>query len=256
MNQEGKVMLKCKISVVLSVFLLIALLFANSALSADPQLIARWPMDENSGDVVGDVVGGHDGQFLGLPEWVDGMFESGLKFDGTAGVAVEIPRDPELEPADSMTLSVWAKLSDVTGRKDLVSYADTYAIFLEGSFRSIIHQGGNWIQSIAQMVPVVDEWYFIAMTYDSKNVNTYVNGVLEASVPASGKIQYLGPGFLFAAHPGKKYWLKGILDEVQLWDKPMTDEEIMAAYESPLPSSAVSSKGKLITIWASIKNTR
>ena len=248
-------MLKCKILVVLLMFLLITLLFTDSALSEDPELIARWPMDENSGDVVSDVVGGHDGKFLGAPEWVEAKFESGLEFDGTAGVAVEIPRDPELEPVDSMTMSVWVKFSDLSGtRQDLVSYADTYAIFLEGSFRSIIHQGGNWHQAIAQTVINVDEWYFVAMTYDSENVNTYVNGVLEASVAASGKIDYLGPAFLFGAHPGKKYWLKGILDEVQLWDQPMTAEEIMDAYESPLPSSAVSSKGKLIATWASIKN--
>ena len=41
---------------------LIGLWSVNSALSQDAQLIARWPLDENSGKFVQDVVGGNDGE--------------------------------------------------------------------------------------------------------------------------------------------------------------------------------------------------
>ena len=263
-DQADKIMLKCKILVVLSVFLLVALLFTDSALSQDPELIARWPMDENSGDLVRDVVGGHNGKFLGAgPKWAPARFESGLEFNGTVGAVVEIPRDPELQPADSMTLSAWIKVSDLyTGqRQNFVSYADSYVLFIEGNLGTIVEQNqanNSWFPCNADMVVAREEWYFMAMTFDSKDLSLYVNGELQKTVDAKApEIPYKASPFWFGACPGRKnWWLQGSIDEVQLWNKAMTAAEIMSAYEKPLPSSAVSSKGKLPATWSSIKDSK
>ena len=58
--------------------------------SAAAESLARWPLDEGSGQIAADVSGnGHDGQLGRLsgidrhdPEWVAGRFGHALRFDG------------------------------------------------------------------------------------------------------------------------------------------------------------------------------
>ena len=177
------------LSILLAAFLLITFWPVDRALSQGPELIARWPLDENSGDVVHDVVGGNDGKFAGGKiEWVQAKFENGLQFDGTVGISVEIPRNPGLEPVDSLTLIAWVKFNAMSGEQEVVSYADSYFIRMNGVFKGFIHQEGGWPQAVGQTGVEIDKWYFAAMTYDGQEVNIYVDGELDASKPAPGEI--------------------------------------------------------------------
>jgi len=71
-----------KLLIFLVVLNLLILCFSSAVLSA-PKLIARWPLDEGSGNVIKDVVGGNDGEFVGGKlQWVSAKFEKGLEFPG------------------------------------------------------------------------------------------------------------------------------------------------------------------------------
>ena len=203
-----------------------------------PRLVARWPMDENSGDSVRDVVNGHDGKFLGAgPKWVRAKSGSGLEFDGTPGVAVNVPKSRRIKLASSLTLSAWVKLSDLSGeRQNFVSYADSYVLFYEGKFGAVIEQNqadNTWFPCLARTDVVPNKWYFLAMTFDSRSLSIYVNGKLENRVDAkSGEIPYKKIPFWFGGAPERKsWWLKGTLDEVHIWDAALTPEEIMVIYK-------------------------
>ena len=247
-------MLKCRIMVLLSVFLLVTLWLAGSASSQEPKLLARWPMDESSGDVVHDVIGGNDGKFVGGKfEWVPGKFENGLLFEGIAGRNVEIPRNADLESPNSVTLMAWVKFNAMGGRYEIASYADSYFITMDGVFNAYIHHDVlRWPQAVGQTLAEPDKWYFAAMTYDGQEVKLYLDAQLDAVKPAAGEIGYLALLFRFGSHAaGGANFLNGILDEVTIWDKAMTAEEIMAAYESPIP--AVDPKDRLTTTWGKLK---
>ena len=246
-----------KIMFILSVLMLLVLWYTDSALSKEPELIAQWTLDEKSGDVAKDIIGGNDGEFVGKLEWVKAKFENGLQFEGKAEQYVEIPRADELEFSDSVTLIAWVNVKALTGRQEIVSYVDSYVIRIDnGVFNGHIFQGGGWPTASGKTPVETDKWYFTAMTFDSKDVNIYVNGELDGSIAAPGKIDYqdfpLCFGY-FPADPGQSWWFNGVLDEVEIWNKAMTEDEIMQAYESPPPSSAVSSKGKLATTWGELK---
>jgi hypothetical protein len=250
-------MLRRRITFVLPV--LVVLWLVNSVLSDEPQLIAQWPLDEDRGDVVHDVIGGNDGEFVGDKlEWVSAKFENGLKFGG-AGAHVEIARDPEMESPESSTLSVWIKFDAVEGRQDIVNYADSFIILMQlGGFVGWIHDAGdNWIPATGSTQVETDKWYFVAVTYDSQNVKLYINGELEETASASGEIVFCEFPLWFGgapANPNNPWWFIGIMDEVEIWDKAMTADEVMTAYqlESPTPS-VVSSEAKLATTWGELK---
>jgi hypothetical protein len=239
---------------------LVVLWLVNSVLSDEPQLIAQWPLDEDRGDVVHDVIGGNDGEFVGGNlEWVSAKFKNGLKFGG-AGAHVEIARAPEMESPESSTLSAWIKFDAVDGRQDIVNYADSFIILMQlGGFVGWIHDpGDNWIPATGSTQVKTDEWYFVAVTYDSQNVKLYVNGELEKTASAPGEIVFCEFPLWLGGAPANldmPWWFMGILDEVEIWNEAMTADEVMAIYKSPLPpSSAVSSEGKLATTWGELKH--
>ena len=91
----------------LTILILMVLCFSNISLAQAPKLIARWPLDEGSGDVVKDVVGGNDGKFVdGKLDWVEAKFGKGLEFTGK-DIHVAVKKSPDLESADSVTLAAW-----------------------------------------------------------------------------------------------------------------------------------------------------
>ena len=98
---------------------------AYYALSHEPELIARWPLDENSGSLVHDVIGDNDGKRVGGPEWVEAKFENGLQFNKKTGQYVEIPRADELAPTDSLTVMAWVNVNSTAGRQEIFCYADS-----------------------------------------------------------------------------------------------------------------------------------
>jgi hypothetical protein len=233
--------------------------FVYSVSSQEPGLIARWPLDETAGDIAHDEIAGNDGAFVGGDlEWVQAKFGNGLQFDGT-GKYVAIPKAPELEPASSLTFSMWVNFSSLAAnRQDIFCYADSYQILkMGGVFWGGIHQGGGWLNPKSVTPIETDKWYFVAETYDSKDVKLYINGELDGTIAAPGQIDYLeNVEFWLGGAAGdidQPFWFSGILDEVEIWSGAMTEDEIMELYQSQPPSSAVSSEGKLATAWGDLR---
>ena len=250
------VLSRAKIVISLSMFLLIMLGAVNSTLSQAPKLIARWPLDEKSGEVVHDAIGDNDGTFVSGDnfEWVEGKFDGGLKFDG-ASTHVLIPKNPALELADSLTLILWVNLNGTAGRQEIVTFADSYFISLNdtGVFRAWARSAGDWHGVDGKTRPEVGTWYFVAETYDGADIKLYVDGELEGTLAAPGGIEFLNIDMRFGNHHAVAWLLDGILDEVEIWDKAMTAEEIMAAFTSPFASAVVSPEGTLTTKWGQLK---
>ena len=250
-------MLKFKFFMLLTILTLLVLCFSSVALSQTAKLIARWPLDEGSGDTIKDVVGGFNGKFVGGKlSWVDAKFGKGLEFPGK-NIHVAVKKDPALELESSVTLAVWVNFTLAGGREDIVSYDDSYAIMSEGGiFKAFIHQG-NWPMANGKTAIETEEWYCAAMTYDGKNINLYLNGELDGTMAAPGAIAYQNTELWFGAapaDPGQAWYLNGILDEVEIWNKAMTEDEIKNLYKSPPVSSAVDQKGKLTATWGQLKS--
>ena len=49
-------------------------------------------------------------------------------------------------------------------------------------------------------------------------------------------------------------WFNGMIDEVCIWNKALSPDEIKLAMEGSLADAAVSREGKLSTTWGQVKN--
>lgn len=223
--------------------------------STEAKLIAHWPMDENSGDIVKDVVGGHNGKFVGGDlKWVKARFGNGLYFDNSKA-HVEVPKDPDLELSKSITAVAWVNFDVTTGRREVISYADSYIINLDGGvFNAYIYKG-NWPRVTGRTPVSTGEWYFVALTYDSSDLSLYVNGELDSSSPVPGGIQFQDFSLWFGGPPADAntdWYLNGTMDEVEIYDSALTKDEIKSIYKSP-PVMAIFPKDKLATQWGKLK---
>ncbi|GIX06788.1 MAG: hypothetical protein KatS3mg115_1191 [Candidatus Poribacteria bacterium] len=232
-------------------------LIAGGASGADLQegLVAYWPFDEGKGRIAADASGnGHDGEFVGEPLWVPGYFGTALEFTTPADY-VRVPDHPALDLEEAVTWMAWFSPSDVlTSRRMMVKNNSIFVIFDFGDPNSVdflIKPNNDFAESTTTEW-TIGEWYHFAGTFDGAFLRVYVNGVLEGETPYAGLIApsdlelWIGAddfGRPTDSFPGK-------IDEVRLYNRALSAEEIAAAMETAL---AVEPRGKLATQWAQLK---
>ena len=94
-------------------------------------------------------------------------------------------------------------------------------------------------------------WTHIAGTYDGKMLSLYINGKLDVSVKKEGKISNPGNPLGLGKYGGETY--VGGMDEVFLYDRALSTDELEAIMKSFEVAFAVESRSKLATCWASLK---
>ncbi|MEI6576914.1 MAG: LamG-like jellyroll fold domain-containing protein [Bacteroidota bacterium] len=80
----------------------------------------------------------------------------------------------------------------------------------------------------------INAWNHFAFVYGDGAVTLYQNGVSVGSTPASGSISNQAVDLLMGSLPysGVNFYLKGKLDEVSLWSKTLTSQEVHCIYLS------------------------
>jgi hypothetical protein len=262
---------------------LAALLLSLSATFAhaiEDGLVGYWSFDEGNGDAVADLSGqGHNGTFAyGQPEWVDGKTGSALFFDGDSGV--EIPDFYGINGSTPRTIAFWIKSDETTnaggatvlvgfgfhdsGRRWHVKYEGT----AEKTLRTENQGGNNWGAD-----PINDnEWHHVASVLPEGgttigDVIHYIDGVAQpvsgsggqtvdtSTDPDEGAVPVtFGTGFL---SPATQRWAVGTMDDVAMWDRELSQEEIQSLVDGAIPiaqgdpalvTSATSSLGQVTSV--------
>ena len=118
--------------------------------------------------------------------------------------------------------------------------------------------GGNtkWEQSLAGKTNLADgKWHHLAVTYDMKSLRTYVDGVVEIEKESSKKPDTVDGSLYFGTDKWEPNILRGLMDDVSLFNVGLTGDEIQTIMEKGLEgASAVSNVGKLTTTWSKLKS--
>ena len=243
---------------VIFVFSLCALLIITSfgiANVAEDGLVAYWPFDEGKGKEAIDVTGnGHDGEFNGKPEWVEGKFGTALEFNGVDDHVI-VADDPAFAIEENITLMAWfSPNDDLTGHRLMSKNNSIFVIFDFGNADSIdflVKPNNTFAQSTTTDWKV-GEWYHFAGTFDGKTMKVYINGELEGDaandvpIAPSGLELWIGGDDLGNAtdhFPGK-------IDEVRFYEKTLSEDDIQKVMETP---QDVEARGKLTTTWGNLK---
>jgi hypothetical protein len=207
----------------------------------DPTLIGWWKLDENQGTIALDW-SGHDnnGNLAGGPQWVAGQFESALAFEASR---VTIPASDTLTAdmfQDSFTVAAWINPTRTGNtwqqifravRTDAAS-DDTLFINNDGTLSWRGRVGGAWAGGMCETVPdaaPANQWAHVAVVGDGTSFRIYVNGALSQESPyqktdGSNATYYLGGD---PTSTGESY--SGMIDDVRIYNKALTVEEIIKA---------------------------
>ena len=213
--------------------------------STSAALVAHWPLDQMSGDEVGETAGQFSGMVTGEPQWQpnSGQYAGALRFNGGAD-AVDVTG---LNVGGTgVTLAAWIQpLSFADGANEgrIISKAAgsteqqhfwMLSLFEDGSavrFR-LKTQNGETTTLVGPISTVaLGQWSHVAATYDGDQMRVYVDGVEVASSSKSGDIATdVNVGVALGNQPegvDTKPFV-GLIDDVYVFDRAFDAAEIVA----------------------------
>ncbi len=252
---------KARTSLMIVVVLGLSVL-CSSALAVDGnEPIAHWKFDEGSGTTAYDSAGDNNGTIYGA-QWTTGQIDGALEFDGVDDyVDVGDPVDESLDfgADDSFTLLAWIK-SDKAKRYSAIvdkrRSTGTGGVFKEG-YNLGVHLGviefgvedvsGNRTSILHSGATVLndDTWHHVVAVRDTQTgeLRAYVNGFADAPAVTDSTTATLATSKSFqigrrdtTAHGSNLNYFGGKIDDVRVYDRALSAEEVQELYLLGLPA--------------------
>jgi hypothetical protein len=211
-------------------------------------LVAYWPLDEGGGTTTSDLSGnGNDGTLNGGPIWVEGKFGGALNFDGSDDhVDCGNPSILDFGTSD-FTISAWIKTTNALGETIFGNGGDDgggirVRLYVEGNpgVKILVDDDFSKYDPEGSIAVLDGQWHHIVGMRRRTALRVYIDGVEdegatahgESTIPAdydlSGTSQhnaYIGAQTSNASGNLIKYF-GGLIDDVALWSRALTVEEI------------------------------
>ncbi|MBC8457274.1 MAG: LamG domain-containing protein [Deltaproteobacteria bacterium] len=240
-------------------------------------LISAWTFDDGSAK---DCVGNNDGEILGGVEVIEGKFKKALSFNGKDGF-VQIQHDKSIEVIEeSYTVSAWIKpRAGVNGNAGIVTKGEGSGWGIKYAFKITIDWWGVSNKSTegyfhaAGALNRPGEWVFACLTADGTGAIGHAageDGKVEIRACGEGNPHPIAgpyltePDFPIEIGVARKAggttdaFFDGIIDEVYLWDRALSEDELAFLAKGARPEfiSPVEPGGKLSTLWGLIMYRR
>ena len=258
-----------------TVFILLAILAANAAGQGivEDGLVSYWSFDKADiqGDTAKDGWGNNDGTIVGGAKTVSGKVAEALELNGVDQyVDVGHPADGSLDfGADGdFTIAAWINVSEIPpDQYTIVSKGDRgssarilFKILADKAYITLANEpGGGPKPDFSSVATVVDgEWHYVALVVDRANATKiYVDGVLDTEGMASEgtDVNTTSPLHIGKSHQdgnAARRFLKGLIDEVCIYNKALSDAEMEQNYAAQGLAVEPSDK-KLTLTWGNIK---
>ena len=184
-----------------------------------------------------------DNSLFGSPRDLDGKLQ--LYFDGRNDY---IQDEPLISNWQESSLMGWIKI-DPSGIGNQVIFGQNNFYFrLLGNKRLLVRANST---NLFYTVPLpTDKWVHIAATYSSitENLNIYVNGENVRSRSVTGNLNTDTTPFYIGRrdHNTTPWFFKGHIDEVRLFNKALSDNEIQKIVYQEIESNGTNIIGKVI----------
>jgi hypothetical protein len=225
-------------------------------------LVAYWPLDQVQGNKTPDLVNGYDMQLnnLSAADLVDGIRGKCFSFSNQKktllsrvhGASDELP----INKHAAFTVSLWTKVNG-TGQSDLRVFSEGNTSNSDPLFNIGTHNGGasgqvdlffrqgSWPSShiLTTGEPFDDQWHHLAFVQQEDGSRTiYIDGIAdELEIPAkpagNWNLNDTTIGGILRATP--THWITGLIDEVALWKRALTLEEINAVKTNGVPNVTI-----------------
>ena len=258
---------KISIPILLVVWLFVSVSLTHAQLPLDG-VVSYWSFDDGTiaGNTVEDLLGDNDGELMGKPKSVAGKVGKGLEFDGTNSVHIPGTDSLDFSGAKELSVAVWLNADSdspvegvvagccgtIVAQRDMSGWALRFDGRNAGQEMEFIVQPG-WQGDGGFGAPKFDagSWHHLAGVVADKDMLIYVDGKLEKEMGYNGPISTTGTETEIGHAVDGGF--VGIIDEVMIYDKALSADEIEQIFEAEgLP---VEPQGKLATRWGEIKTS-
>jgi len=211
-----------------------------------PGLAAGWSFNEASGTSATDSSGNNNAATLvnGVLR-TTGNYGGGLTFDGVNDY-LTVPNSPSLDISGTgLTLSMWINPQALSGGDSVVlgkfwnatmtSPYYQYGLELAGGTVPVFYVGTTSGVLSASMgsALVLNQWSYLAVVFDGSQVKFYLNGALVTTASLPATITARSNPFRLGADNNTQQFFKGSLDEVRIYNRALTAQEILTDKNTP-----------------------
>jgi hypothetical protein len=260
-------MYKRLLVIVCAVF--ISMIPIASSFSVIDGLVGAWLFDDDSGNKVIDSSGkGHDGELVGNAK-IDknGKIGSAVSTDGTEAY-VMIPDSEDFKFKGDFSIVCWFQNETLP--------VDNSGIVTKGYYKTAANGGDAkpWYLVYYIKTGTVDfylrdtkaanshaigktaindgKWHHVACMKAGNKVKVYIDGKDDGSADAVDDVYGNNTQpLVFMVHYER--WFKGMIDEVAIFNRAISDKEITQIMDGLKNTLAVAPKGKLAVTWGSLK---
>jgi hypothetical protein len=247
------------------VFALAVLMSATAFAAMPTELVLYYSFDDGTvnGDTVTDLSDyGNDGLAIGDPGLVDGQIGEAMEFGGSQTVEI-VTSESLAQTAGQITMEAWVNIA-VDGTAEIISRWDNTG---NGITHFEARAGGNMrfcMRNEADSSFVdfttsaggldVDTWVHVAEVYDGSDAIVYYDGEeIQSAAGSDAMRQNENVKLWIGSMYGTDRWFNGMIDEIRIWSKALSQDEIKMSMDGTLVSSAVGADGKLAAKWAEMK---
>ncbi|WP_445474723.1 PKD domain-containing protein [Methanococcoides methylutens] len=220
-------------------------------------LISWWRFDEISGSNAIDSIGDNHGDISGATR-VIGVNGTALSFNGS-GDYVSVPHNITLDLTNNFSILFWMNVSDVEGRYQILDKGknkiDNFGVYLENDmvYFEWNNNGHNNVSS-NELDLSANEWYQITIVVNETHVQFYKDDVGAGSELINvGLLTYdydffigqKGQGYAYKSENSDGndknnvnkniYYFNGLLDEIKIYNRVLSQSEVEQYYESTKP---------------------
>lgn len=202
-------------------------------------LVSWWPGDGDTDDIQSNNVG----VLKNGAGFARAMIADGFSFDGVDDY-LEIPDDASLDVTNGLTIGAWAYFNGFTTSEYhsvIFSKPGAFEVGIRNNggpmLYAEVHQTGGKVRTISsgQSNVPVDRWVYITLVVDSIEgvITVYIDGspfISESSTDRSAIATVDAP--LYFGSVAGEHAFSGVLDEIELYARPLKSEEIKATVEA------------------------
>ena len=202
---------------------------------SDPSLVGWWTLDEGAGTNVVDWSGhGNHGTLAGDPEWADGVDGGALRCDGSGDWAPTglMPADFGVDGGNAKTVAAWVYTTGYNngGIYDMGSQSDGQEFCLRTTTtlnQWRVQRWGYPTYDFDVTYPTRARWVHFAQVYNGTAGGSMTTLYADGAVIGSQAVELNTADAEFViGRYGSGTGFNGVIDDVRLYNKALTAEEI------------------------------
>jgi hypothetical protein len=203
-------------------------------------LAAAYAFDEGSGSSSADFSGNANSATIYSGTWITGKYGKALSFNGTSSyLSAGVNQLPGVSQPKTISCWIYFVTKPRTLQTILALANPSLRASVQYGYKStqagVLGYGNTWV--LVARLPSIKTWHHFGYVFDGTKNSLYIDGVLTSTstiMPPTAAVTSFQIGRWITA----SQYFKGYIDNVRIYNRALTLQELKAAMNTPVGSSS------------------